>query len=204
VNNIQAVYSKFPFLSRHMPAVIKRFAWRVYWLWYNARDALVACVGCIPSHTIRLLLYRTLFGVSIGSCASVHMRCRFYSPSGVTIGRNSIINRGVLRDGRYPLTIGNNVSISEEAMFLTLEHDLDSPTFENRGAPVVVKDRVFVGTRALILPGVTIEEGAVIAAGAVVTRDVEPYAIVTGVPARFLRQRNRNLEYELDYRKLFG
>jgi maltose O-acetyltransferase len=61
-----------------------------------------------------------------------------------------------------------------------------------------------VGTRALILPGVTIGEGAVVAAGAVVTRDVEPYTIVGGVPARFLRQRSRDLEYELNYRKRFG
>lgn len=204
MNNIRSLSNKSPFLHRHAPAGVKRFAWRMYWLWYDARDALAAVVGCIPSHTIRLLLYRTLFGVSIGPRSSVHMRCRFYDPSSVTIGRNSIINRGVLLDGRYPLTIGNNVSVSEEVMFLALEHDLDSPTFDNRGAPIVVKDRVFVGTRALILPGVTIGEGAVVAAGAVVTRDVEPYTIVTGVPARFLRQRSRNLEYKLDYRKLFS
>lgn len=132
------------------------------------------------------------------------MKCRFYNPSSVTIGANSVINRQVLLDGRYPLTIGYNVSVSEEVMFLTLEHDPDSRTFANRGAPIVVQDRAFLGTRALILPGVTIGEGAVVAAGAVVTHDVEPYAIVAGVPARFLRHRPQNLEYELNYRKMFS
>jgi maltose O-acetyltransferase len=204
MNDIRSLAHKFPFLRRFAPAVIKRSLLRVYWLWYDVRDALAASVGCIPSHTIRLLLYRTLSGVSVGAHSSIHRRCRFYEPSSVTIGCNSIINRGVLLDGRSSLTIGDNVSVSEEVMLLTLEHDPDSPAFEKRGAPIVVKDRVFVGTRAIILPGVTIGEGAVVAAGAVVTRDVEPYTIVAGVPARFLRQRSRNLEYELHYRKCFG
>lgn len=191
-------------IRQHVPGAIKRLAWRIYWLWYDARDALVGCVGVVPFHTIRLLLYRALFGVSIGAHTSIHMRCRFYKPGSVTIGSHSVINRGVLLDGRYPLTIGDNVSVSEEVMFLTLEHDPDSPTFANRGAPIVVRDRVFVGVRAIVLPGVTLGEGAIVAAGAVVTRDVAPYTIVAGVPARFVRQRNRNLEYELDYRKMFG
>jgi len=204
MSNARVLSGKFPFLRAHAPAAVKRIAWHLYWLWYDARDAWTAGVGRIPSHTIRLLLYRTLFGVSVGACSSIHMQCRFYNPSAVTIGRNSIINRGVLLDGRYPLTIGNNVSVSEEAMFVTLEHDPDSATFENRGGPIVVADRAFVGTRALILPGVTIGEGAVVAAGAVVTRDVEPYTIVGGVPARLLRQRSRDLTYELNYRKRFG
>jgi len=204
MNRIPSLTHRFSFLRRYAPAWIKRFAWRTYWLWYDTRDALVACVGYIPSHTTRLLLYRTLFGISIGPHSSVHMRCRFYRPSSVSIGHNSIINREVLLDGRYPLTVGNNVSVSEEVMFLTLEHDPDSRTFENRGAPIIVKDRVFIGTRAIILPGVTIGEGAVVAAGAVVTRDVEPYSIVAGVPARFLRQRTRDLEYKLNYRKMFS
>jgi acetyltransferase-like isoleucine patch superfamily enzyme len=204
MNTSNSIAERFPFLRRHAPAVLKRVAWRMYWFYYDANDALVACVGLIPSHTIRLVLYRTIFKISIGSHTSVHMRCRFYNPSLVTIGNNSIINCYVLLDGRYPLTIGDNVSISEEVMLLTLEHDPDSPTFANRGAPIVVENRVFIGTRALILPGVTIGEGAVVGAGAVVTRDVEPYTIVAGVPARFIRQRSRNLEYKLDYRKLFS
>ncbi|MDH4135796.1 MAG: acyltransferase [Anaerolineae bacterium] len=194
----------FPFLRKHLPNWAKRLILWLYWTWYDTRDALVALIGYLPSHTLRLASYRLLFGIKIGSHTSIHRGCRFYNPSGVTIGQHTVINRGVLLDGRRPLTIGDNVSISEEAMLLTLEHDPDSPTFEMRGEPVVIKDRVFLGTRVIVLPGITIGEGAVVAAGAVVSYDVEDYAIVGGVPARMIRYRNRGLNYQLNYRKLFG
>ncbi len=102
------------------------------------------------------------------------------------------------------LIIGANVSVSEGAAFFTLEHDPNSEDFANRGAPVRIGDRVFIGARAIILPGVTIREGAVVAAGAVVTHDVEPFAIVAGVPARPIGQRSEDLEYKLKYRKFLG
>jgi len=110
----------------------------------------------------------------------------------------------VLLDGRLGLAIGDNVSISEGAAFFTLEHDPNSPTFENRGAPIQIGDRVFIGARAMVLPGAAIGEGAVVAAGAVVTRDVEPYQIVAGVPARPIGQRSQDLAYTLEYRKFLG
>jgi maltose O-acetyltransferase len=115
-----------------------------------------------------------------------------------------VINRDVLLDGRAGLRIGHNVSISEGTALFTLDHDPQSPTFERRGAPVIVGDRVFIGARAIILPGVTIGEGAVVGAGAVVTRDVPPYTIVTGAPARPIGERRRDLTYTLDYRKFLG
>ncbi len=115
-----------------------------------------------------------------------------------------MINRDVLLDGRKGLRIGNNVSISEGAVILTLEHDPNSPDFANRGATVQIEDYVFVGARAIILPAVTVCRGAVVAAGAVVTHDVAPYTIVGGVPARPISERSRDLHYQLDYRKFLG
>jgi acetyltransferase-like isoleucine patch superfamily enzyme len=193
-----------PRLRRLIPFGLRSFLTKLYWHWYDARDSIAEAVGWLPSHGLRLLLYRRFLRISIGQRTSIHRNCRFYRPSGVSIGSHSIINRDVLLDGRMGLQIGDNVSVSEGAAIITLEHDPNSPTFETRGAAVRIGDRVFVGARAILLPGVAIGEGAVVAAGAVVTRDVEPFVIVAGVPARPIGQRRHDLTYTLDYRKFLG
>ena len=191
-------------VRRHMPQWIKRALNSAYWLWYDAKDAMTEFTGWIPSHRLRVALYRHLWRVHIGASTSVHRNCRFYRPSGVQLGSHTVVNRDVLLDGRMGLVIGDNVSVSEGVAILTLEHDPNSPDFANRGAPVSIADRAFIGARAIILPGVTVGEGAVVAAGAVVTRDVPPYSIVGGVPAKPIGEHNRELSYTLDYRKFLG
>jgi maltose O-acetyltransferase len=197
--------SKLKTLARQfVPDRIRRIRPKIYWLWYDTRDFLAEQTGHLWFHRLRLCFYRYLFKITIGPHTSIHRGCRFYCPSNVTIGAHTVINREVLLDGRSGLTIGDNVSISEGVVILTLEHDPNSPTFENRGASVIIHNRAFIGTQAMILPGVTIEEGAVVAARAVVTRDVAPYTIVAGVPARSIGERSRELTYTLDYRKFLG
>lgn len=197
--------SKMPrIFRRRAPLRFKLLLSRWYWRWVDARDYFIELVGAIPSHAVRLIFYRWVFGVAIGKATSVHRHCRFYRPAGVSIGMHSVINRDVLLDGRSGLQIGDNVSISEGSQVLTLEHDPDSPSFGWRGAPVVIADRVFLGARVTVLPGITVGEGAVVAAGAVVTRDVEPFVIVGGVPAKPIGQRTHDLSYQLDYRKFLG
>lgn len=171
---------------------------------YDTRDWLCELAGVVPSHTVRLFVYRHMLGMKIGAWTSVHRHVRAYYPPGVSIGQHSVINRDVLLDGRAQIEIGDNVSISEGAAIFTLEHDLQSPDFANRGAPVRIADRVFVGARAIILPGVELGEGAAVGAGAVVTRSVPPYTIVAGVPATAIGQRQPNLTYNLQYRKFLG
>ncbi|WP_461453691.1 acyltransferase [Mucilaginibacter sp.] len=95
------------------------------------------------------------------------------------------------------LTIGNNVNISTQVVIWTLHHDYNSPDFAQAGSPVIIEDYVWLCSRAIILPGVTIGEGAVVAAGAVVTKNVEPYTVVGGVPAKYIAKRNTNLNYDL-------
>ena len=85
----------------------------------------------------------------------------------------------------------------------TMEHDIDSPDFEELGAPVVIEDNVVIGTRVTILPGVTVGKGAVIASGAVVTKDVPPYTVVGGIPAVFIKNRSKDLHYTLKFARLF-
>ncbi len=181
--------------------------------------------GYIPSHTIRLFLYRTLYRVRIGKDSSIHWRCEFNQPAGVSIGHNTVIGNDAFLDGRFkreersggglsyvreflnpakrPLTIGNNVSIAGEVRIYTMEHDIDSPEFAEVASPVTIGDYAVIGTRVTILPGVTIGEGAVVASGAVVTHDVEPYTLVGGVPAKFIRNRSRDLRYTLKFARMF-
>jgi len=189
---------------RRLPQPVKRAMNALYWIRYDITDYVAELIGWLPSHRVRLSLLRMVLRISIGSHSSVHRHCRFYRPSAVSIGQNTVINRDVLLDGRMGLVIGDNASISEGVAIFSLEHDPNSPNFANRGAPVRIADRTFIGARAIILPGVTVGEGAVVAAGAVVTSDVPPYSIVGGVPARLIGERRRDLNYTLDYRKFLG
>jgi maltose O-acetyltransferase len=133
----------------------------------------------------------------------------------VSIGHNTVIGNDAFLDGRmknfiayrkahgHPLTIGNNVSIAGEVRIYTMEHDINSPDFAEIGAPVVIDDYAVIGSRVTILPGVRIAKGAVVASGAVVTGDVGEYEVVAGVPAKFIKHRNKNLTYTLKFARLF-
>jgi acetyltransferase-like isoleucine patch superfamily enzyme len=159
-------------------------------------------IASVPSHTIRQWYYRNVMHYAIGRNTAILMDCTFDCTVHFSIGTNSVINGKCRMDNKSSITIGNNVSISQEVMVLSADHDPDSPVFASRDLPVVINDYVFIGSRAIILPGVTIGEGAVIAAGAVVNKDVEPYTVVGGVPAKFIKARERGLSYQLSYRRL--
>lgn len=161
------------------------------------RDFALRLTGHLPTNALRVGIYRHGFGMRIAKGAKVDTGCLVWGPGRVTIGAGTVINRGVVLDGRFPLSIGENVSISLHSVILTLEHDLSDPEFCSIGAPVSIGDRVFIGTRAIVLPGVTLGEGAAVAAGAIVTKDVEPYTIVGGVPAKPIGSRPANLRYQL-------
>lgn len=160
---------------------------------------LMAWVGYVPSHVLRRILYRRLFRIRIGKQSSIHWRARFRQPSKLVIGDNCVIGEFALIDARSGVTIGNNVNIGGEVNIFTLEHDPDSPTFDVKGGPVIIEDYVYIGSRVVILPAVRLGYGAVVATGAVVTRDVPPYHIVGGVPAKFIRERSQDLSYRLDF-----
>lgn len=128
------------------------------------------------------------------------MNCRFLNGRRVRFGDRNIINFGCLLDGRrYDIRFGDNVSIGPEATILTLGHDPQSAEFTDRGGDVVIGDRVWIGYRAVILPGVTVGDGAVVGAGSVVTKNVLPYTIVAGNPARKIGERARDLRYQLNH-----
>lgn len=157
----------------------------------------------IPSHTIRTCLF-TLFGGKVGAGSVIHMGARFFDPRNIVIGDDTIIGNRVTLDGRDRLKIGSHVDIASEVMIYNSEHDLSDPEFVATSASIEIGDYVFIGPRAIILPGVKIGNGAVIAAGAVVTKDVPDMTIVGGVPAKIISQRKiSGLNYKLGRAKLF-
>lgn len=144
--------------------------------------------GNVPSHHFRRLIYR-LGRVKIGKGSTIHTGAKFYSPKNIKIGKDSIIGEGVVLDGRGMLTIGDHVDIASEVMIYNCKHDINDLDFKAVCSPVEIGDYVFIGPRAIILPGVKIGRGAVVAAGAVVTKDVLEFAIVGGVPAQIIGER---------------
>ena len=154
--------------------------------------------GVLPS-CIRLAWYRRAMRFRIGKHTSILRDTRFARVGNFSIEDHSVINNGCLIDNRFPVSIGRNVSISFGTMILTKGHDIDDPMFRTKGAGVTIRDYTWICARATILPGVTIGEGAVVLAGAVVAEDVPPYHVVGGVPATLVRERSRHLCYDLDF-----
>lgn len=177
---------------------------RFYNYWLDFKVALLwRFISYIPSHLIRNLLFR-LNGVKIGSQSTIHIGARFYQPNNISIGTGSIIGDHATLDGRDQLTIGNHVDIASEVMIFNSHHDIHSPNMRPIEKPVTIRDYVFIGPRAIILPGVTLEKGSVVAAGAVVTKDVQENQIVAGVPAKPIGERKaKDLDYKLGRFRLF-
>ena len=158
-------------------------------------------VSRIPFHVVRLLLYRIVLK-KVGSNSSI-LRKVILREGNISIGDNTIINQFCLLDGRGELIIGNNVDIAPFVKIWTVEHDPNSPHHAPVNEPVIIKDNVWIASSAVILPGVTIGEGAVIAANALVVKNVSPYTIVGGVPAKEISKRNSNIEYKHNWRPWF-
>lgn len=152
-------------------------------------NMILRCVGHVPSHHIRRFFYR-IEGMKIGHGSSIHMGAVFYNAKNIEIGKDSIIGECAVLDGRDSLKIGNHVDIASQVMIYNAEHDVQDEKFKAIVSPVEIDDYVFIGPRVIILPGVHIKRGAVVAAGAVVTQDVGEFSIVGGVPAREIGKRN--------------
>lgn len=157
----------------------------------------------IPLHSLRNAIW-DLAGLKLGNHSTLHTGIRVFDPRNITVGEGTIIGYACFIDGRAKVEIGNHTDIASEVMIYSSEHDLKAEDFRAISAPVKIGNYVFIGPRAIILPGVTIGDGAVVAAGAVVTKDIAPFTIVGGVPAKVIGERTlKDPHYKLGRFKLF-
>lgn len=164
---------------------------------------LLRWVGYCPSHQWRIFCYR-LAGIKIGKGSTIHMWANFFATDKIEIGQDTIVGDHCFLDGRAKLKIGNHTDIASQVLIYNSEHDIHDPEFKAICRPVEIGDYVFIGPRAIILPGVKIGKGAVVAAGAVVTKDVPAGKIVGGVPAQVIGERGlKEFQYRLGRAALF-
>ena len=110
-------------------------------------------------------------------------------PSRLFMGSNVWIDRNVYLYNVERITIGDNAIISDSAYICTASHDISKKDFPLTTAPVVIGAGAWISAHAKILPGVKIGEGAVVGAGAIVTKDVAPWTVVAGNPAKVIKTR---------------
>lgn len=141
-----------------------------------------------PFAGLRNALLR-LFGAKLGSGVNVHPTCRIYAPWNLTIGDRSCLSARVDCYCVTEVVVGADVTVSQDAFLCTASHDIDRADRRLVTGPIRIDRGAWVFARATILPGVTVGEGAVVAACAVVTRDVACHSVVAGNPARHVRER---------------
>jgi acetyltransferase-like isoleucine patch superfamily enzyme len=188
---------KFPdWLGRKWQSTVRRFhiGWRLFLVYFN-NHVISSCI----SSRIRMSWYRNAMKFVVGTRSSILPDFRVSEPAKLVIGDHTIVNNSCRFDNRRQIIVGNNVSVSYGVLILTLGHDMDSPDFAIQGGDVTVEDYAWLCARCMIMPNVRIGKGAVVLPGAVVTKDVEPFSVVGGVPAKFVRKRREDLNYQQIY-----
>lgn len=145
-------------------------------------------IGIVPLHFVRKFFY-LISGLKMPLDSAIHIGANFFNPSNISIGHDTIIGDHCFLDGRAPLKIGNHVGIASQVLIYNDEHNINSPDYSNSFGPVEIGDYVFIGPRAIILPNIKIGQGAVVAAGAVVTKNIPDFEIWGGVPAKKINDR---------------
>ena len=160
-------------------------------------EYLTELVMCLPSRFIRIIWLK-LLGLHCGKRVWIFRKVEIRRPYKLTIANNVKINSRVLLDCRGgKIFIGNNVDIAQDCRLWTLEHDPMSDFYETKGGGIQIDDYAWIASGATILPNVKIGKGAIVASGAVVTKDVPPMTIVAGIPAKKIGERKSKLLYEI-------
>lgn len=158
------------------------------------------CIGRYPSGKLRVFLLRTFFLMNIGKNVTIYSDFEIRAPWNISIGEGTIIGNECKLDGRNSIEIGKNVNLSTGVWIWTQQHDYNAEDFglDAKDGKVVIGDYAWLSGRCILLPGVKIGEGAVVATGGVVTKDIDSYGLYGGVPVKYIGKRNENLKYQFD------
>ncbi len=157
----------------------------------------ILVTGYIPSHHIRNFFYKNVFKVHLEKNVVIYYGAEIRSPWNLYIGEGTVIGDKAILDARNGIYIGKNVNFSTGVWIWTLQHDVNDCGFgtANEGGAVTIGDRAWISCRTVVLPKVTIGEGAVIAAGGVVTKSTDCFTICGGVPCKQIGKRNQEIDY---------
>lgn len=159
-------------------------------------------VAFLPLSFVRTAWYR-LMHCKMGKASRIDMSTYILGIRRMQIGKYTHINHGCMLDARGGLTIGDDVSISFNASIFTGSHNTHTKNFAGKFYPTKIGNHVYIGANATILQNVRIGEGAIVCAGAVVTKDVEPFSVVAGIPAKKIAVRRNDLDYHCVQKNFF-
>ena len=156
----------------------------------------VYIVGLLPIHALRSAVLR-FWRAKLAPRVTIYHGLQARGCGGIEIGDRTIIGDNASLDGRGGLRIGRNVNISSGVQIWTAQHDWKSRDFSYVQAPVSIGDRAWIGPNVTILPGCTVGQGTVVAAGAVARGTMEPFSLYGGVPAKLISRRRIDIDYDL-------
>lgn len=180
-------------LSIDLTQITKWFGFYIFNFW----------ITNFPIHFVRILYLKYILRIKIGKRTFIHMGC-FFEGNNTIIGDNNVIGRWCFFGGGGTITVGNNVSITSKTYIFSSTHDVNSPSFAMKYTDVVIEDYVWIGANAMVMPGVKIEKGAMLAAMSTATKNIPPYTIFGGTPAKEIAKRSSELNYSLNYSPYFN
>ena len=157
--------------------------WKRSWSWLS-----MSLITNFPSRHVRMFLLRRK-GATIADNVSIWRGVEIRDPKGLVIDSGCAIGPGVTLDARKGLRLGKNVTVAKDAIIWTLHHDMNSTDFHTVGAETIIEDYAWICSRSVLLPGVHVGRGAVIASGAILSKDADELSIMGGVPAKKIGER---------------